>query len=39
MMIKAGCMGTIAFDKAGNGAMSDSFIYDASNVHKFADIF
>lgn len=39
MMIEAGRMGTITFDKDGNGAMSDPFVYDASNVHKFADIF
>ena len=39
MAIEAGRMGTITFDDKGNGAMSDPFIYDASNVHKFADIF
>ena len=39
MSIKAGRMGAISFDKDGNGAMSDPFVYDASNVHKFADIF
>lgn len=37
--IDAGRMGTISFDENGNGAMSDPFVYDASNVDKFAKIF
>jgi rhamnose transport system substrate-binding protein len=37
--IEVGRMGPISFDADGNGAMSDPFIYDASNVHKFAKIF
>lgn len=37
--IPMGRMGTAQLDSHGNAAMSDPFVYDASNVHKFADIF
>ncbi|OSQ43109.1 rhamnose ABC transporter substrate-binding protein [Thalassospira sp. MCCC 1A01428] len=37
--IEAGRMGTISFDENGDGAMSEPFVYDASNVEKFAKIF
>ena len=37
--VPMGRMGTAELDATGNAAMSDPFIYDASNVHQFADIF
>lgn len=37
--IPMGRMGAAKLDDNGDAAMSDPFIYDASNVHDFADIF
>lgn len=37
--VAAGRMGTIAFDKHGDGAMAEPFVYDASNVDRFAKVF
>ncbi len=37
--LPAGRMGTISFGADGVGAMAKPFIYDASNVEKFAKIF
>lgn len=37
--VKMGRMGTAELDDEGNAAMSDPFVYDASNVQDFADIF
>lgn len=34
-----GRMGTAKLSSDGSAAMAEPFIYDASNVHKFADIF
>lgn len=34
-----GRMGTAKLDADGSAAMAEPFIYDASNVHKFAEIF
>ena len=37
--ISMGRLGDAMLDENGEAAMSEPFIYDASNVHKFADIF
>lgn len=37
--VDMGRMGKAALDKDGNAAMAAPFVYDASNVHKFAKIF
>jgi rhamnose transport system substrate-binding protein len=37
--LPAGRMGTISFAANGNGVMAKPFVYDASNVEKFAKIF
>jgi rhamnose transport system substrate-binding protein len=37
--IKMGRMGTLKLDDNNEGAMSDPFVYDASNVEEFAKIF
>lgn len=37
--IPMGRMGAARLDANGDAAMSDPFVYDASNVHDFADIF
>ncbi|MCJ8297791.1 MAG: rhamnose ABC transporter substrate-binding protein [Pseudomonadales bacterium] len=37
--IGMGRLGDAQLDENGEAAMSEPFIYDASNVHKFADIF
>ena len=37
--IPIGRMGEVALDENGEGAMSDPFVYDASNVNDFKDIF
>ncbi|SKA66318.1 substrate-binding domain-containing protein [Enterovibrio nigricans] len=34
-----GRMGVATLDENGNAAMAEPFIYDASNVHDFADVF
>ncbi|MEX3007649.1 rhamnose ABC transporter substrate-binding protein [Hoeflea sp. TYP-13] len=37
--IPMGRMGEVALDENSEGAMADPFVYDASNVDKFKDIF
>jgi rhamnose transport system substrate-binding protein len=37
--LKMGRMGTLKLDDNNEGAMSDPFVYDASNVEEFAKIF
>ena len=37
--IKMGRMGSLKLDENNEGAMSDPFVYDASNVEEFAKIF
>lgn len=37
--VAMGRMGELKLDKDGNGAMSDPFVYDASNVDSFSSIF
>lgn len=37
--IPMGRLGTLQLDKNGDGAMSDPFVYDASNVDEFSSIF
>ncbi len=37
--IPMGRMGSLSLDSAGNGAMADPFVYDASNVDDFSSIF
>ncbi len=37
--VPMGRMGELVLDETNSGAMADPFIYDASNVHDFADIF
>ena len=37
--IPIGRMGTVELDDDKSGAMSDPFVYDASNVNDFKDIF
>ncbi len=37
--VDMGRMGKAVLDKDGNAAMAKPFVYDASNVHKFAGIF
>jgi rhamnose transport system substrate-binding protein len=37
--IKMGRMGSLTLDDNNEGAMSDPFVYDASNVEEFAKIF
>ena len=38
-VIPIGRMGSVTLDGSGNAAMADPFVYDASNVHDFAEIF
>ena len=37
--VEMGRMGTLKLDENMDGAMSDPFVYDASNVDEFAKIF
>lgn len=37
--IPMGRLGSVKLDENGDGAMADPFVYDASNVHEFAEIF
>lgn len=38
-VIPIGRMGSVTLDGTGDAAMADPFVYDASNVHDFAEIF